>query len=230
VVKTEFYNHLKSYLARLTTNPHKIKTLEDVVAYNLKHTIEEGGIAGTHPAWPTGQDNFDRSLASKGAEDDTYQHALAFIRKKSREEGIDAALSGGGSQFDALLVPVQADGGVACQVAAKAGMVVFSAVVLYLLTCVMLFEGYPMITVPVGVDEDGKFLLSMSLGHVETDKVAFDNEGPFGLGIIHTRCREDALIKYGSAIEDLVEDRPRPQFRNLHAKNYMYVGVKPGDN
>ena len=78
----------------------------------------------------TGQDSFEQSLASKGVEDDTYHSALAFIRRKSREEGIDAALSYNGSQLGGRLVPLQAESGVACQVAAKAG--------------------YPMITVSVG--------------------------------------------------------------------------------
>lgn len=121
VVKTEFYNDLKTYLAGLAANPHNIKSLEDVVAYNTRYTDKEGGLPGTHPAWPKGQDNFEKSVASKGVMDNTYQRALAYIRKKSRGEGIDAALSWGDSQLDGLLVPVQAESGVACQVAAKAG-------------------------------------------------------------------------------------------------------------
>jgi len=50
---------------------------------------------------------------------------------------------------------------------------------------------------------------------------------PFGLGIIQTAWKEDCLIKYSSAIEDLIAGRIKPQFRNIHARNYMYVGVKP---
>ncbi|TQB74949.1 hypothetical protein MPDQ_003982 [Monascus purpureus] len=186
VVKTEFYNHLKTYLAGLTSNPNNIHSLEDVIAYNMKYTEKEGGRPGTHPAWPKGQANFEKSLESKGVMDDTYYKALAYIRRKSREEGIDAALSCGGLQLDGLLVPVQAETGVACQVAAKAG--------------------YPMITVPVGVDDQG---------------IAF------GIGIIQTSRREDMLIKYGSAIESLIQGRTRPQFLNIHADNYMYVGDGP---
>lgn len=121
-MKTDFYNDLKAYLADLTTNPRNITSLEDVVAYNIDHTDQEGGIPGTHPAWPIGQDSFDKSLASKGVKDETYHSALAYIRKMSRENGIDAALLWEGSCLDGLLVPVQAEDGVACQVAAKAGI------------------------------------------------------------------------------------------------------------
>jgi amidase len=69
------------------------------VAWNAKHAETEGGRPCIHPAWPTGQDTFERSLESKGVID--------------------------GSLLDGLLVPVQAESGVACQVAAKAGMLPF---------------------------------------------------------------------------------------------------------
>ena len=118
VVETEFYTELEKYLSSLTSNPEGIHSLEDVVAYNVKHTEHEGGVAGTHPAWPTGQDSFEESMKSKGIKDQTYVDALSYVGRKAREEGIDAAL---GTKLDGLLVPLQADGGVACQVAAKAG-------------------------------------------------------------------------------------------------------------
>lgn len=47
---------------------------------------------------------------------------------------------------------------------------------------------------------------------------------PFGLAIIQTADREDLLVRYGSAIEDLMPSRPKPEFRNVDADNYMYVG------
>ena len=94
--------------------------MEDIIAYNNKHTEQEGGLSGTHPAWPKGQDNFEKCLSDR-ADCATYTSALAYVRRKAREEGIDAALSEG--RFDAgLLVPLQAENGVACQLAAKAGM------------------------------------------------------------------------------------------------------------
>jgi amidase len=132
VVRTEFYRSLRSYFYSLAKNDNGIQALEDVVAYNVQHTDQEGGVPGTHPAWPnTGQDNFDRCLDSRDSRDDTYREAVAYIRRKSREEGIDAAIKDGEGVLDGLLVPLQADGGVARSVAAKAG--------------------YPMITIPFGL-------------------------------------------------------------------------------
>ncbi|KAJ2981359.1 hypothetical protein NUW58_g527 [Xylaria curta] len=186
VVKVDFYNDLKKYLSGLVTNPNNIRSLEDVVEYNIKHTEKEGGVPGTHPAWPTGQDSFDKSLATKGIEDETYKSALNYIHQKTRDQGIDAALSHNGEPLDGLLVPVQADQGVAMQIAAQAG--------------------YPMITIPVDVGDD---------------------DVPFGLAIIQTAFGEDKLVKHGAAIEAVVGGRPRPTFRNIHADNWMYVGVPP---
>jgi amidase len=194
VVKVEFYRSLRTYLSTLGENKKGILSLEDVVAYNIKHIDQEGGVPGTHAAWPTGQDNFDRCLASKDKDETIYQRALEYIQRESRERGIDAALrsednnnnNNNNITLDGLLVPLQADGGVACSLAAKAG--------------------YPMITIPVGVNDIGV---------------------PFGLGIIQTAWKENLLVKYGSAIEDLVGPRKRPTFRNLHADNYTYVGVPP---
>ena len=133
-MKTEFYNALKTYFSALTSNPHDIHGLEDAVAYNVEHTDEEGGVPGTLPAWPVGQDSFEKSLASKGVKGETYLDALSYIRRKSREEGIDAALSCGQRELDGLLVPLQADGGSACQVAAKAGTSHFHRYRLWALT------------------------------------------------------------------------------------------------
>jgi amidase len=122
VVKVEFYNDLSAYLSLLADNKNNIHSLEDVIAYNRKHTKDEGGVPGTHPAWVTGQDSFEMSGATKGVKTDTYYKALNYIRQKSREEGIDAALKYGQLELDGLLVPIHANGGVACQLAAKAGM------------------------------------------------------------------------------------------------------------
>lgn len=112
-----------------------------------------------------------------------YSKALDYIRRKSREEGIDAALQHEGNKLDGLLVPLQAEGGVACSVAAKAG--------------------YPMITIPVGINDIGV---------------------PFGLGIMQTVWKDSMLVRYGSAIDDIVRHRPKPAFKNFDADNYPYVG------
>ena len=96
VVKTDFYNDIRNYLATLAENPYNIRSLEDIIAFNREHADEEGGLPGRHDAWPTGQDVFEQSAATRGVEDETYQKALRFIRRKSRSEGIDAALRDGG--------------------------------------------------------------------------------------------------------------------------------------
>ena len=183
VVKVEFYQSLRDYLSTLEHTRETISSLEDVIAYNIRHTNREGGVPGTHPAWPTGQDNFDRCVESKGYDSAVYSKALGYILQKSREEGIDAALRHDEGDLDGLLVPLQAEEGVACSVAAKAG--------------------YPMITIPVGVNEKGV---------------------PFGIGIMQTAWKENLLIRYGSAIEDLIHHRHRPTFLNLNADNWPYIG------
>ncbi|RMZ81636.1 hypothetical protein DV737_g2349, partial [Chaetothyriales sp. CBS 132003] len=144
-VKTEFYQGLQEYLSKLGNNEKGILTLDDVVAYNIKHTDTEGGVPGTHPAWPTGQDNFDRCIEAKNEDMDTYKKALAYVQVKSREQGIDAALKHPEGDLDGLLVPISADGGVGCSVAAKAG--------------------YPMITIPVGVSENN---VPFGIGVIQT--------------------------------------------------------------
>lgn len=129
VVKVDFYNNIRDYLSELENT--KIRSLEDIVAYNYANDGTEGG----NP-WPlgiaafySGQDGLLASLESKGLMNETYFQALAFTQQSTREEGIDAALANNGRPLDALLVPP--DVGQTYQVAAQAG--------------------YPMITLPAGV-------------------------------------------------------------------------------
>lgn len=132
VVKVDFYNNIKAYLAELENT--RIRSLEDIVAYNYANDGTEGG----HPyplgipAFYSGQDGFLASLKTKGVMDETYYQALAFTQRSTREEGIDAALANNGRPLDALLVPP--DVGQTYQIAAQAG--------------------YPMITLPAGVHSD----------------------------------------------------------------------------
>ncbi|KAF4626531.1 hypothetical protein G7Y89_g11628 [Cudoniella acicularis] len=114
VVRTEFYHSLRTYLSKLSDNKG-IRSLENIITFNIEHTTGEGGIPGTHPAWPTGQDNFDKCIESKNWPEEIHREALEHIRQKSREEGIDAALQYlEGENLDGLFVPLQADGGAAC--------------------------------------------------------------------------------------------------------------------
>lgn len=64
------------------------------------------------------------------------------------------------------------------------------------------YAGYPIICIPIGVDSAGI---------------------PFSLSIQHTAWKEDVLIKWASAIEDLVLSfsggRVTPTYRNHLSKN-----------
>lgn len=129
-VKVDFYNDIAKYLSEL--NNTDIRSLEDIVQYNLDNLGSEGGLPGYHSAFKSGQDGFNASLLSGGIMDDEYWAALEFCHRTTREEGIDAALYNNGTQLVALLVPP--DVGQTYQIAAQAG--------------------YPMITLPAGVSNE----------------------------------------------------------------------------
>ncbi|CEP59988.1 uncharacterized protein LALA0_S01e00474g [Lachancea lanzarotensis] len=185
VVKVDFYNNIKAYLSELQNT--EMKSLEDIVEYNIKYTGTEGGINGTVPAFKSGQDSFMDSLAWGGVKNETYWQAVEFVQRTSREEGIDYALNytdsstGENFKLDGLLVPSGLS--ITYQQAAKAG--------------------YPMVTLPVGVDPT--------------------NGRPFGLGIMQSAWEESKLITYGSAIEDLLNYECKPQFYEYLAKNIPVV-------
>lgn len=129
-VKVDFYNNIKKYLSEL--NNTNIRSLEDIVAYNEANDGTEGGFEWPLgiPAFYSGQDGLLASLETKGVQDDEYFQALAFCRRTTREEGIDAALAKGpnGGKLDALLVPP--DVAQAPQIAAQAGYPMVSILVL----------------------------------------------------------------------------------------------------
>ncbi|KAA8650246.1 hypothetical protein EYZ11_003836 [Aspergillus tanneri] len=129
-IKVDFYNNLKDYLAEVQNT--NIKSVEDLVQYNIDNYGSEGGYPGIHPAFGSGQDGLVASLESKGIMDETYFQALEFCRRTTREEGIDAALKYKNQTLDGLLVPP--DVAQSIQIAAQAG--------------------YPVITVPAGVGRE----------------------------------------------------------------------------
>lgn len=126
-VKVDFYNNIKTYLSEVTNTD--VKSLEDIVQYNIDNDGTEGGTPGISPAFGSGQDGFLASLATQGVMDETYWQALEFCHRTTREDGIDAALANNGSPVDALLAPP--DVGQSYQIAAQAG--------------------YPVITIPASV-------------------------------------------------------------------------------
>jgi amidase len=138
-IKVDFYNNIATYLSELSNTD--VKSLEDIVQYNIDNVGSEGGTPGIHPAFGSGQDGLIASLESKGIQNETYWQALAFCQRTTREEGIDAALSNGGDQLDALLIPP--DVAQSVQVAAQAG--------------------YPIITVPAYVHSFSKMPFSLAV-------------------------------------------------------------------
>lgn len=165
---------MNEYLSKLKNTP--IKTLEDVVRFNDENRGSEGGHAGDLPAFPDGQRLFRKCVATKGIKDETYYAALKHIQFQCRENGIDAALQrppehrreesepddeAEGTLLDALLFCDVKAGGI--QIAAQAG--------------------YPVVTIPIGLDPDGM---------------------PLPLTLQHTAWQEDKLVRWASAIEDLL--------------------------
>jgi amidase len=129
-IKVDFYNNLRDYLAEV--NNTAIKSVEDLVQYNIDNYGSEGGLPGIHPAFGSGQDGLIASLESKGIMNETYFSALEFCQRTTREEGIDAALKYKNGTLDGLLVPP--DVAQSIQIAAQAG--------------------YPVVTVPAGTGSE----------------------------------------------------------------------------
>ncbi|KAL2886790.1 putative amidase [Ceratocystis lukuohia] len=181
VIKADFYNNIKSYLSELTNT--RMRSLEDIIEYNNENLGTEGGQPGSHPAFPSGQDYFLASAATKGEQNEEYWEALYYIQNTTRD-GIDYALNWEGKKLNGLLVPSSV--GQSYQIAAQAG--------------------YPMVTLPVGIKD---------ISYI-----------PYGVGIMQTAWREDELVKYASAIEDLQLTTPgweykrtRPEWRGYMARN-----------
>ncbi|PVH85143.1 amidase signature enzyme [Cadophora sp. DSE1049] len=182
VVKVDFYNDIRAYLSEL--NNTDIRSLEDIMQYNINNVGTEGGLPGTHPAFEGGQDGFNASLQSGGIMDETYWQALSFMHRATREDGIDAALFNSGNPVDVLLVP--SDLGQVTNVAAQAG--------------------YPLITLPAGINSETGM--------------------PFGLGLMGTAWSEGEMLRWASAIEDAqfsegMEDlrRTLPEWLDYRARN-----------
>lgn len=150
---------MDEYLSKLENTP--IKSLADIVKYNDENRGSEGGHPYDIPAFPDGQPLFRECVATKGIKTPAYHAALKHTQSQCREHGIDAALASHGEELDALLFCDIKRGGI--QIAAQAG--------------------YPVLTIPVGLDPDGM---------------------PVPLMLIHSAWQDDKLVKWASAIEDLL--------------------------
>ncbi|KIX96203.1 uncharacterized protein Z520_07981 [Fonsecaea multimorphosa CBS 102226] len=176
VSKVQTYYLMNRYLSGLKNTP--IKTLEDVVRFNDDNRGSEGGHEADLPAFPDGQILFRKCVETKGIKDKTYYAALKHIQSQCRENGIDAALkcpSGSHRRRQS------ADGGDGED----------EELLDALLFCdvkaggiqIAAQAGYPIMTIPIGLDPDGM---------------------PVPLTLQHSAWQEDKLIKWTSAIEDLL--------------------------
>ena len=83
VLEIEFKALLDEYLAQSPADI-SVRSLSDLVAFNERNAALEQAIFG--------QDILESSLAASTMDSDTYQEALALIRKTTRDNGIDALL------------------------------------------------------------------------------------------------------------------------------------------
>jgi amidase len=140
------------------------------------------------------------------------------MRKQCRENGIDAALhpiiNGKKTSLDALLFcDVR---GAGQQIAAQACAFLSSYRSPKDSTILTNLKAYPVMTIPIGLDPDGM---------------------PIGLNLQHTAWEEATLVRWASAIEDLlraeVGTRNPPRYQDHLAKNipveneYRYPGAPP---
>ncbi len=94
VLLYEFKDGINAYLASRGGST-KMKTLEDLIAFNKKNASKE-------MPW-FGQEQFDRALAKGPLSDAKYRDALAKCRTLSRAEGVDAVIAK--HQLDAIIAP-----------------------------------------------------------------------------------------------------------------------------
>lgn len=146
VANVDAYNGINAYLAALVETP--VRSVEEVIEYNVQNTGTEGGIPGTTSAFPDGQPGLHELAETKGVKDATYYAALQHTRRQTRENGIDAALSytdpatGEKLELDALLF---------CDRRSIGQMYAAQA-------------GYPIICIPIDLDSGG-LPVSLSLQH-----------------------------------------------------------------
>ncbi|KAI1336750.1 amidase [Xylariaceae sp. FL0016] len=146
VAQTDAYDGINSYLQGLIESP--VKSIEDIIRFNRENAGTEGGFPGIVPAFPDGQTNLHEVAQRKGLKDETYDSALAHIRRQTRQNGIDAALS---HVQEGEAEPVRLDALIFCD---RRGIgQQYAAQV-----------GYPVICIPIGLDNHG-MPISISIQH-----------------------------------------------------------------
>jgi amidase len=184
---------------------------------DLADEFGQGGVPGTHAAFPDGQSKWLEMMKTKGIKDATYLAAIRHIRMQTRENGIDAALkttdSDGDDDTGAKLAqildgddPPRASSERESESKSKSSKKELDA----LLFCdrkgigqqYAAQAGYPIICIPIGLDDEGM---------------------PVGLSFQGHAYSEPTLIRWASAVEYMwnLESgwRPTPAFRKLNAKN-----------
>lgn len=132
VLSYEFKADINSYLASLgAASP--VKTLADLIAFNAAHRSEEMPYFG--------QEIFETSQARGPLTDRKYRDALAADSRRSRAEGIDAAIAK--YKLDAIAAPTQEPPGLIDLVNGDSGGGGSA-------TSLPAVAGYPHITVPAG--------------------------------------------------------------------------------
>ncbi|MEC8746125.1 MAG: amidase family protein, partial [Pseudomonadota bacterium] len=174
VLGSEFKVFLDEYLSGSPADI-PIRSLADLVAFNNENAEVEQAIFG--------QDILESSLESPAMDSDTYQDALALIRKTTREDGIDALLRDHDVQV--LMGPSgpvspRADvvNGDVWPAWAGAG---FMAAI----------SGYPNLTVPMG-----------TIAGV-----------PVGVSFISGRDADSLLLSVGLAFENTGTGSPMPEYK-----------------
>ena len=199
VVKVDAYNGLNRYFNTLEDT--RVKTIEDVVLYNEQNRGTEGAEAGDHAAFPSGQASNVHYTISYFA-DPVKDNLKEIIETQGRKDETYK------SALQHMHTACRRDG---IDAALKHTLESGEQVELDgLLMCdrkgvgqqLAAQAGYPIISIPLGLDDKGL---------------------PVQLSVHHKAWQEGLLVKWASAIEDMMNEllgrRPCPTYRNYWSKN-----------
>ncbi|KAI0061127.1 amidase signature enzyme [Artomyces pyxidatus] len=130
VLYTEFKVGVEEYIAELTSVPTGVKTLADLIQFNIDHADKE-----LAPPHYTSQSRF--LTCQETSPDAAYLTALSESQELGRRRGIDAVLEEYG--LDAILLPTDGKSSPGCATSTPAAI-----------------AGYPIVTVPLGFQPDSR--------------------------------------------------------------------------
>ncbi|NRA29729.1 MAG: amidase [Parvularculaceae bacterium] len=178
VLKAEFKDTINAYLAD-TAPEVETRTLEAVIAFNEADPDE---------LVLFGQEVLTASREMAGMDDDDYRQALANVRQKSRENGIDRLLT----ENDVELLVAPSFGPAFVTDLIRGDIIASNAGAGWLAA----YAGYPHLTLPMG-DVGGL---------------------PLGLSIIGTAWDDATVLSAGQAFENVLPPRLNPSFRSSAAE------------